>query len=324
MSVSARAGRRRQEGAEKVRGATRFTADLQMVGLLHVHLVLAHFASGRIARIDTRSAREAPGVVDVVTGADLPDLDAAGPDLPLARDRVFYAGQPVAAVVAESEAAAADAAALVEVELEEARAVVDAASATDDSAPVVLDHAETADEDDASVHGASTATEEEPTDRPRNTTGVVNQKRGDVATALKEAHTVVRGTYAIGRAHHSFMEPHVATVQPEPDGGLSIWTPTQGPFALRDDIAKLVRLPPHKVRVVPMPVGGGFGGKVELLEPLLVLIAQRLGRPARLTLARSSEFLVGHHAPDATFEIELGASREGTLTALRATFRYDN
>jgi CO/xanthine dehydrogenase Mo-binding subunit len=324
MSVSAKAGRRRQEGAEKVRGATRFTADIDMIGLLHVHLVLAHFASGRIVRIETRAARESAGVVDVITGADLPDLDAAGPELPLARERVFYAGQPVVAVVAESETAAADAAALVEVVLEETPAVVDSATATDDATPAVLDETETADEDDAAVHGASTATEEEPVDRPRNTTSVVNQKKGDAAGALQEAHTVVRGTYVIGRAHHSFMEPHVSIVRPEPDGGLTIWSPTQGPFAVRDDIAKLVGLAPHLVRVVPMPVGGGFGGKVELLEPLLALVARRVGRPVRLALGRSNEFVVGHHAPDATFELELGAAQDGTLTALRVSFRYDN
>ncbi|HKW60810.1 MAG TPA: xanthine dehydrogenase family protein molybdopterin-binding subunit [Candidatus Dormibacteraeota bacterium] len=324
MSVSARAGRRRQEGSEKVRGATRFTADLELVGLLHVQLVLAHVASGRVKRIDTRAARETPGVVDVITGEDLPELDAAGPDLPLARERVFYSGQPVAAIVAESETAAADAAALVYVEYEEGRAVVDPVSAMDDSSPAVLDEAETADEDDASAHGASTATEEEPGDRPRNTTGVVAQKRGDVDAALKESPQVVRGVYRIARAHHSFMEPHVAIVRPEPDGGLTVWSPTQGPFALRDDIARMLDLAPHQVRVVPMPVGGGFGGKVELLEPLLALVARRVGRPVRLGLARSNEFVVGHHAPDATFELELGATRDGTLTALRALFRYDN
>jgi CO/xanthine dehydrogenase Mo-binding subunit len=324
MSVSAGAGRRRQEGAEKVSGVTRFTADLEIPGLLHVHLVVAPVASARIAGIDTAAAKQAPGVVDVVTAADLPHLDAAGPDLPLARERVFYVGQPVAAVVAESEAAAADAAVLVDVEYEEAPAVVDPAAAIADTAPAVLDEAETANEDDASVHGAATGTEEEPVDRPRNTTGVVRRKRGDVDAGLAESDVVVRGTYTIGRAHHSFMEPHVSMVRTEPDGGLTIWSPTQGPFALRDDIAKLTGLAPHKVRVVPMPVGGGFGGKVELLEPLLALVALRLGRPVRLALHRSGEFMVGHHAPDAWFELELGAKRDGTLHALRARFRYDN
>src|SRR5206468_2316784 len=247
MSVSARAGRRRQEGAEKVRGATRFTADLELAGLLHVRLVLSHAASARIGRIDTSAAKAALGVVDVVTGADLPELEVAGPELPLAVDRVFFAGQPVVAVVAESEAAAIDAASLVE---------------------------------------------------------------GDA--------------YSIGGANHSFLEPHVSVVRPEPDGSLTIWSPTQGPFVVRDEVSQLAGLPPHKVRVVPMPVGGGFGGKVLLLEPLLALLALRVRRPVRLALDRSHEFVFGRPAPAARFEVELGAKRDGTLVALRATYTYDN
>src|SRR5258705_9679694 len=92
-------GRRRLEGAEKVGGAPRFTADLQLPGLLHVKLVTSLYASARLGRIDTRAALASPGVVAVVAGADLPEVDTGGPDLPLARDRVYFAGQPVVAVV---------------------------------------------------------------------------------------------------------------------------------------------------------------------------------------------------------------------------------
>ncbi len=324
MSVSARAGRRRQEGSEKVRGVTRFTADLELPGLLHVQLVLAHTASARVGRIDVAAARSAAGVVDVVTGADLPKLEMPEAERPLARERVFYAGQPVVAVVAESEAAAADAALLVEVEYDDTPPVIDLLSATDEGSPAVLDEEETAGDDDASAHGAGGEDEEEPADRPRNVTGVVNRKHGDVDAAMKQADVVVKGRYTVARAHHSFIEPHVSVVRPEPDGGLTIWSPTQGPFALREDVAKQLGLAPHKVRVVPMPVGGGFGGKVELLEPLLALLAKRMGRPVRLSLARSHEFVVGHPAPAALFDLELGAKRDGTLVALRAKYRYDN
>src|SRR5439155_1659753 len=183
---------RRLEGRDKVVGATRYTADLDVAGLLHVQLVLSHLASARIRSIETSAARSVPGVVDVVVAGDLPDQDVAGPDQPLATERVFYAGQPVAAVIATSEAAAHDGAAAV---------------------------------------------------------------------------------------HHTAMEPHVSTVRPEPGGGLTVWSPTQGPFALRDELADKLDIPAHKIRVVPMPVGGGFGGKVSLLEGLLALLAIRANRP---------------------------------------------
>src|SRR5205823_5126877 len=161
MSVPGK-GRRRQEGAEKVTGATRFTADLDLPGLLHVHLVLAHTASARIRSIETNAARGVAGVVDVVTGADLPQMNSAGPDRPLALNRVFYVGQPVAAVVAETEAAAEDAASLVEVDYEEAEVVIDAAAAMEGASPLVLDRDETASDEDASLHGASAAADEAP------------------------------------------------------------------------------------------------------------------------------------------------------------------
>jgi len=315
---------RRQEGGEKVTGQTRFTADLELPGLLHVHLVVSHSASARIRAIDTRAALSVPGVVDVVKAADLGLLNNPGRDLPLAADRVFYAGQPVVAVVAESEAAAEDAAALVDAEYDETPVVVEPSLAIRPDAAQVLAEDEAASEEDASIHGASAAADEAPTDRPPNVSGVAHLTRGDIDAALKSADVVISATYEIARAHQSFMEPHVSVVRPEPDGGLTIWSSTQGPFVVRDDIAQLTGLPTRKVRVMPMPVGGGFGGKIELLEPLLALLALRLRRPVRLVLTRSHEFVVGRPAPSAHFELELGARRDGTLVALRGRFRYDN
>jgi CO/xanthine dehydrogenase Mo-binding subunit len=289
-----------------------------------VQLVLAHTASARIRHVETGAALRAPGVVDVITGADLGELEIAGPDRPLALDRVFYVGQPVVAVVAQSEAAAADAAALVEVDYEDMAPVIDPDAAMQDESADVLEEDEAASEEDASIHGASAEADESPDERPRNVSGVAHLTRGDVEAGLREADVVVKETYRIAGAHHSFLEPHLSVVRPEPDGGLTIWSPTQGPFVVRDDVAGIVGLPTYKVRVVPMPVGGGFGGKVELLEPLLALIALRVRRPVRLALTRSHEFVAGHPAPATRFDLELGARRDGSLLALRARFRYDN
>jgi putative selenate reductase molybdopterin-binding subunit len=138
MAVGGR-GLRRKEGRGKVDGSTRFTADLEMPGLAHVQLVLSHLPSARIRGIDVGGAQKVPGVLAVATAADLPDVEAGGPDKPLAVDRVFYAGQPVAAVVAETEAAAADAAALVEVDFEPLESVADPEQAMGAGAPEVLE-----------------------------------------------------------------------------------------------------------------------------------------------------------------------------------------
>jgi CO/xanthine dehydrogenase Mo-binding subunit len=323
MAIGGR-GWRRKEGRGKVDGSTRFTADLEMPGLAHVQLVLSHLPSARIRSIDVSAARAAPGVLAVVTGADLPDVEAGGPDKPLAVDRVFYAGQPVAAVVAESEAAAADAAALVEVDFDPLPSVADPEQAMLDSAPEVLEANADGAEGDASMHGAATESESEPVTRPRNVSSVATYKRGDVEAGLAASDVIIKATYRIAGVHHSFIEPHVSMVRPEPGGGATIWAPTQGPFAVRDEIAKVLDAAPHEVRVISTPVGGGFGGKVMLLETLLVLLAQKVRRPLRLALTRQQEFLMGHPAPAARFEIELGAKRDGSLVALRARYDYDN
>jgi CO/xanthine dehydrogenase Mo-binding subunit len=323
MSVSSQ-GMRRQEGRGKVDGSTRFTADLDLPGLLHVQLVLSHLPSARIRSIDVTAALSAPGVVAVVTGGDLPELEASGPDKPLAVDRVFYAGQPVVAIVAESEAAAVDAASLVEVEFDALEAATDPDQAMREGAPEVLEPDAEGSEADASMHGAATEAESSSLKKPRNVTSVAAFKRGDVGAGLAAAETVIKASYRVSGVHHSFIEPHVSVVRPEPGGGMTIWAPTQGPFAVRDEIAKLLDVAPREVRVISMPVGGGFGGKVILLESLLALLARRLHRPLRLSLTRREEFLFGRPAPAARFDIELGAKRDGTLTALRARYDYDN
>ena len=322
MSVVGR-GQRRLEGADKVAGMTRYTADLEVAGLLHVQVVLSPLPAARIKSIDTAAAAAAPGVVGVFTGADLAST-ANGPDKPLAVDRVFFGGQAVAAVVAVSETAATDAAALVDVDLEAIPAVTNAEVAMREGAPQVLETVAETSEEDAAVHGAATASESEPTERPPNVTAVASFKRGNVAKALAGADVVIKQTYRLAGVHHSPLEPHVAIARPEADGGVTIWAPTQGPFALREEVAKVLGVPAYKVRVIPMPVGGGFGGKVILLEVLLSMLALRVGRPVRLALTRQQEFVVGHPAPGAVFDLELGAKRDGKLVALRVRYHYDN
>ncbi|HEV2026988.1 MAG TPA: xanthine dehydrogenase family protein molybdopterin-binding subunit [Candidatus Dormibacteraeota bacterium] len=323
MSTSTR-GLRRQEGRGKVDGSTRFTADLELPGLLHVQLVLSHYPSARIRSCDVAAACAVPGVVAVVTGPDLLEVEAAGPDKPLAVDRVFFAGQPVVAVIAESESAATDAAALVEVDYEPLPAVANPEQAMRDGAPEVLEAGAEGSEGDASMHGAATDSESEPQERPRNVSSVASYKRGDIEAGLAAADVVIKATYRIAGVHHSFIETHVSMVRPEPGGGVTIWAPTQGPFVVRDEIAKVLDVAPHEVRVISMPVGGGFGGKVTLLETLLVLLARKVRRPLRLALTRQQEFQLGRPAPAAKFDIELGAKRDGTLTALHARYQYDN
>ncbi|HEY8812372.1 MAG TPA: xanthine dehydrogenase family protein molybdopterin-binding subunit [Candidatus Dormibacteraeota bacterium] len=321
MSVIA-GGARRLDGIPKLRGETVFTQDLKPNGLLHIKLVLSTYPSATINGVDAAAALEVPGVVAVLTNRDLAKADVAGPDQPLAREKVYYVGQPIAAVAATSEAAAADGASRVVVDYAELPSVNDPFEAMKEEAPKVLDERSEG-FDDVSIHGGGD-TETEPEVKPRNVSSVARQKRGDIAAGLAEAEVVVEGRYVMPGAHQGFIEPHVTVAAPEPGGVIAIWSPTQGHRFVRDEVAKVLKLPAAKVRVVSMAVGGGFGGKVVLLEPLAALLAQRLRRPVQVALTRSEEFQVGRPAPASYTDIKLAARRDGSLTAMEISMVWDN
>ena len=313
---------RRTDGAEKVSGALVFTEDMPLAGLAHAKLVLSYAASAMVRAIEADAAAALPGVLAVLTGAEL-GLEKDGPDAPLALQRVSFVGQPVVAVVAETPAAAADGAALVEVEYEPLAAAVEPEQAIAEDAPVVLP--ETSDEaGEASLHGAASA-ETESAPRPAgNISSQFELRRGDLEQGLAASAVRVEHEFSLARVHHGFLEPHVVTAAVQRDGSVTVWTPTQGMGAVRDSVARSLQVGGDRVRVVPMPVGGGFGGKIELLEPLVAHLARLVGRPVRLQLTRNEEFLLGRPAPASRITLELGATAAGSLSALRGDVSYDN
>ena len=315
--------RRRLEGRAKVTGAVAFTADLPIAGAAHARLVLSPYPAARITGYDLDGARAIPGVLAVVTGADLPELPGVpGADLPLARGRVFFAGQPVVAVVGETEAAAADGAAQIQVDYEALPAVFDPLEAVAEGAPRVLGESEMG-LDDAGAHGTNVAVAE-VADRHHNVSGQVFFKQGDIDAALAGSAQVVKGRWTLASVHQGFLETHVSAARSEPDGTLTIWTSTQGSFFTRKETARVLGLPLSRIRVVAMPVGGGFGGKICLLEPLVGALARLTGRAVRCQLTRHEEFLMGRAAPGAVVDLELGADAEGRLTGLRSKVWFDN
>jgi CO/xanthine dehydrogenase Mo-binding subunit len=313
---------RRLEGGAKVTGATRFAADAGIAALTHARLVLSPYPHARIRSVDLTAAASAPGVLAALSGRDLPELDVPGPDLPLARERVFYAGQPIAVVVAESEAAAADAAALIDVDYEALPAVLDPFEAMREGAPNVLESKESA-LDDAGAHGTATAAQTGE-EKPANVSTMARFERGNAHAAIAAAEVVVEGRYRLAPVHQGFLEPHISIARPEPDGGVTIWTSTQGSFLARATTARMLGETHGRIRIVPMTVGGGFGGKICLLEPLVALLSRRTGRAVQLQLTRTEEFMIGRAAPGCTIDIKLGASRDGSLSGLWARVVFDN
>ncbi|WP_205857402.1 xanthine dehydrogenase family protein molybdopterin-binding subunit, partial [Phytoactinopolyspora endophytica] len=263
--------RARVGGRERLDGTQQFLADLRLERLAHVKLVTLDVARARILSVDDSAAREVPGVLDVVTAADLP-AQRFGPafeDRPvIALEETKYHGEPVAAVVAETEDAAEWAADLVRVQHEELPAVVTLADALAPDAPLVQEPSIRVEDD------------------PFATTNVLRERFftwGDVDQAT--ADVVVEGTYTFPMVTHFAIEPHGFIASADPDGGLRLWSPVQHPYLLQRMMADLFDLPLSKVRVFAPDPGGGFGGKQNpKLEPLLIHLSMRTGRPCRLVL----------------------------------------
>ncbi len=319
--------RPRLDAPDKVTGATRFAADGQVHGLLHARLVLASEPHARVRGIEREAALAHPGVVAVLAAADLP-LEASGVDRtaePLAREEVVFAGQPVAMVVADSEAAAADAVELVSVDYEELDAVVDVEQAMTPGAPL----ARTAADDEGggdleSIHaGADKGGEDEEEDLSGNVLDTITRKEGDARAALESSDAVVEGTFRTPWVYQAYIEPQVATAWLEPSGTLVVSTSTQGTFVTRRELARAFGLPLERIRVIAEPLGGAFGGKFALMEPLAAGAALALRRPVRLALTRGEDFQATNPASAQVTHLKVGARKDGTLTGIEARMIVD-
>jgi CO/xanthine dehydrogenase Mo-binding subunit len=317
----------RRDSAAKVRGATRYVADIPVPGLLHARLVLAHDAHATITAIERDAALAQPGVVAVLTAADLP-IAASGPGRsfePLAREEVVYAGQPVAVVVADSEAHAADGAEFVGVELEPLEPVLDLEVAARPGAPRARLRTASGDDDTgmADAHASVQASDGPEEPLSDNVLGSARLANGDAEAVLAASDVVVRGRFRTPWVHQGYLETQSVTAWIEPTGELVVNASTQGAFATRDRVAAVLGLTPDRVRVQAAPLGGGFGGKLILLEPLVAAVAWALQRPVRLALTRSEDMVASNPVGAELIDLELGADRSGRFTAVRSRVLFD-
>jgi CO/xanthine dehydrogenase Mo-binding subunit len=318
---------KRPDAPERLTGRTRFTNDLLLPGALHARFVRSPYAAARIKAIDTNRAKAMPGVVAVLTARDLPipDLQAAveGRHLMLALDHVMHVGQPVVAVLAESEAIAEDGVEAVQVDYEPTAAVVDPLAAMKPDAPVVRQRKE---QDDAelSMHGAdSSGTAALDSDKAPNVSSRTKFERGDVDTGLAEADVVVEREFRTSWVHQSYIEPQSCSASVDPLGNLTVYASTQALFHTRTEVARLLGFPDHRVKVEAMPVGGGFGGKFGLVESTVAALAVASGRPVRLAYTRMDEFVAADPAPQSVLRVTIGAKQDGTLSTLKAALIFD-
>lgn len=267
-------------------------------------------------------------MVAVLTARDLPIPNAESAsearEILLAFDRVMHVGQPVAAVLAESEAAALDGADLVEVSYDELSPVVDFVEAlTTDIA--VQKHRRELSQEELAMHGAAVAGSDEAVDLSKpNVTNRMKFERGDVAAGMAKADVVVEGEYHTHWVSQAYMEPQACTVGIDPLGNLTVYASTQALFHTRATVARVLGLSDHEVTVVAMPVGGGFGGKFGFLESTVAALAKAVNRPVRAAFSRQEEFSTGNPASESRMRIKLGATRDGIMTALEGDMLFDS
>jgi carbon-monoxide dehydrogenase large subunit len=311
--------RLRKEDARLITGRTRWTDNLTVPGMLHMAILRSPVAHATITHIDTAEARRSPGVVAVFTGADLADeqgsLPCAWPITPdmkaptapsLAVDRVNFAGEAVAVVVARTAYEAADAVNAIDVDYEDLPVVLDMRAALADGADLV--HPDLGTNKSAVWEFDSAAAG----------TG------GDVEQAIADSEIVIRRTYRQQRLVPAFMEPRSMLVDPT-GPQLTMWSATQIPHILRLMLAMTLSVPEHRVRVIAPDVGGGFGGKLQVTpeEIITFLVARRLDKPVKYTESRSESVQAAHHGRDQIQELTLSARKDGTVTGLKVELLAD-
>ncbi|UZJ24307.1 xanthine dehydrogenase family protein molybdopterin-binding subunit [Rhodococcus antarcticus] len=311
--------RLRKEDARLITGRTRWTDNITLPGMVHVAMLRSPFAHATITAIDTTEAKTRPGVITVLTGADLKDEQgslpcawAITPDMKapahpsIAVDTVHFSGEIVAIVVARSAAEATDALDGIEIDYDELPAVLDMEAALAEGADLV--HPELGTNRNALwIFDSGEAGTGEP-----------------IQAALDAAEVTVTRRFRQQRLIPAFMEPRSVVCDPTGEQ-LTLWSATQVPHIVRTMLAMTLGMPEHKIRVIAPDVGGGFGGKLQFTpeELLSVVLAQRLGKPVKITESRSESLLAGHHGRDQIQDITITATRDGKLTGLKVELMAD-
>jgi len=313
--------RRRKEDQRLITGRTRFTDNIQLTGMLHLAMVRSPFAHARITNIETADAKAAPNVVAVLTGADVADEQGAlpcawpitadqksQPHPAIAVDRVAFAGEVVAVVVARSAAEARDAAELVDVDYEELPAALDLRESAQDR---VLAHPDL---------GTNKSAFWQFDSAEAGTGSAVD----DAISEARENGILIEREYRQQRLIPAFMEPRSTVVDPTGEQ-ITMWSATQIPHILRLMLALTLGVSESKIRVIAPDVGGGFGGKLQVTpeEVITFLAARRTGKPCKYTETRSESLMAAHHGRDQWQTLTLAAKADGTVTGLKVDLLAD-
>ena len=325
----------RHDGPDKVMGRARYAADIHLTGMLHGKILRSPHPHARIRGIDARRALALPGVLAVVTAADFPEVSAEAADLAeganvnygfysrnvMAREKALYRGHAIAAIAAASPHLAEEALALIDVDYEVLPAVLNADEALQPDAPLLHERLVTMDSPAMRPGGWG--------DRAEPVTNLANRfefRLGDLEQGFAAADAIAEREFHTRPVHQGYIEPHAATAQWNTDDTVTIWCSSQGHFALRDHTSTILGMPVSKVKIIPMEIGGGFGGKGMggcYLEPVVAALSRKTGRPVKIAMTRNEVFLGTGPAPATHMKVKVGATNDGRITAAEAHLTYE-
>ncbi len=314
----------RPDGVDKVTGRARYGDDTNLTGTLRAKVLRSPHAHARIKSINTSKAEAFPGVRAVVTAKDLPLASQTkeqlggeytalkfASDHMMASDKALFKGHPVAAVAAVNAHVAESAMALIEVDYEVLEAVVDVRMAMQYDAPLLHEDLRTNDMG-------------ETADNPSNIATHMSYETGDLAKGFSEADLVMEKEYTTATVHQGYIEPHNTTAFWNADGQLNLWTSTQGSFQVRATVANILRIPASQIKVTPMEIGGGFGGKITAyLDAICAVLSQKTGAPVKALMTRAEVFEASGPAPSSWMRVKIGVKNSGKMTAVETEMAMD-
>ena len=325
----------RHDGNDKVTGRARYSADMTLPRLLHGKILRSPHAHARIISIDPSRALALPGVKAVVTSADfaqpsgkLADLGEGAMANPkwisnncMAAEKALYKGHAVAAVAATSLGVAEQALALIDVNYEVLPAAVNLQEAMKDDAPIL--HERLANSEDANIRPGGLR-DDDDREKATNVSNHFFFELGNVDEGFKKADVIVEREFRTSTVHQGYIEPHSATAMWGEDGKLTVWCSSQGHFQVRDLTSLVLGVPVSHIRVVPMEIGGGFGGKTVIyLEPVAAALSKKAGRPVKISMGRAEIFESTGPTSGSSIRVKIGANKEGIITGADITMIYE-
>ncbi len=320
----------RHDGIDKVTGAAKYGADIQLAGMLHGKVLRSPYAHARIRSIDTSRAEALPGVLGVLTSKDFPIIQDQIMDLAetqgnirlmaehvMAHRKALYQGHAVAAVAATSPHIAEQALGLIDIDYEVLEPVLSLEDAMRPGAPIIHDTLTTHFKQERFARGEDTGAQ-------GNIASHIQHKLGDVEKGFRDADVVLEREYDTGTVHQGYIEPHASTATWAGDGRLTVWTCTQGSFAIRSSTAAICAISEDMVRVIPTEIGGGFGAKITTyLEPLAAILSKKTGRPVKMVMSRKEVFEGTGPTSASNMRTKIGATKDGKITAIQLWMAFE-